>query len=112
MDKNRNEMWARLDDLNVAKIFILFTAKNGGKRKQPEVVIQSIMVTTKCGNNNIDWDHDIYSFDSSYTKPIFESCQSLSGKLDGMLVYNNEQRKVTMSGTKTVKVREKVRFDL
>lgn len=112
MLKNNQELWQKLDDLNIAKVFILFTVKK--TKKNPELLtnIQSIMVTTNCGNNQIDWENDVYSDESYLTKPIQLEFSSLDGKVDGMLVYNCGTRTVELSGTLTKKIREKFKRNL
>ena len=107
MLKNEDELWQRLDEINVAKVFILFTVKKGKKDPNPIITIQSVMVTTNCGNNQIDWDNEIYSEKSFLTSPIQREFSEMDGKFDGMLVYNCGLKKVTISGTHTRKVREK-----
>ena len=102
-------LWKKLDDLDVSKVFILFNAKRTKKNPDLEVIIQSIIVTTKTEKNTIPWDNDVYSFDSDFTKPIREQCADLSGKMDGMLVYNNVSKNLSLNATVTKKVKEKIK---
>ena len=107
MFKNDQDLWQKLDELNVAKVFILFTVKKKRKDLEPVTTIQSVMVTTNCGNNQIDWNNEIYSEKSYLTNPIQRDFSNIEGKVDGMLVYDCKSRKVTLSGTHTKKIREK-----
>jgi len=93
-----NEIWYYLDSLNACKIFILFTAKFKNKAKKVEIVIQSIMATTKCGGNNIDFQGEIHNEKSFLTKPIYNEYKNLVGKVDGMLTYDNDKKKIMLSG--------------
>lgn len=109
MEPTLESIWQRLDSLNISKVFILFAAKRTKKNPELQVTIQSIIVTTKCEKNNVDWGEDIYDFDSPMTKPIREECAELDGKMDGMLTYNNDTRQLNLSATLTRKVREKIK---
>lgn len=112
MESNIDSVWQRLEALNVSKAFVLFTAKRTAKKPDLELIVQSIIVTTKCGNNSIDWEDDIYKFDSPMVRPIREECADLQGKMDGMLTYDNVARKITLSATVTRKVKEKIKKNL
>ena len=95
---NENEIWNYLNSLNVCKIFILFTAKYKKKISATEIIIQSTMVTTKCGKNNIDFSEELYKEKTIFTKPIYEEYEKLIGKVDGMLTYDNDKKKIILSG--------------
>lgn len=93
----QNEIWNYLDSFNVSKVFIGFTVRRKKKTNNTEIIIQSIMATTKCGNNNIDWEEDLYKEKSILTKPIYDEYQNFIGKVDGMLIYDNEKKKAVFS---------------
>ena len=107
-----NEIWNYLDSINVSKVFILFTAKYKKKTNTTELIIQSIMATTKCGKNNIDWEEDLYKEKSILTKPIYDEYQNFIGKADGMLVYDNEKKKAVFSGKIVKKIFENFRKEV
>jgi hypothetical protein len=93
-----NEIWNHLDSYNVCKIFILFKAKFKNKTKKVEIVIENIMATTKCGNNNIDFQGEIHNDKSFLTKPIYNEYENLVGKVNCILTYDNENKKIILSG--------------
>lgn len=112
MLKNDQELWQKMDDLNVSKVFVLFTVKNKKKDSKNITTIQSVMVATNCGKNEIDWNNDICSEKSYLTRLIQMEFSNIDGKIDGMLVYNCKSRKAVISGTHTKKVREKFKKEL
>lgn len=93
----QNEIWDYLDSFNVNKVFIGFTVRCKKKTNNTEITIQNVMATTKCGNNNIDWEEDLYKEKSILTKPIYDEYQNFIGKVDGMLIYDNEKKKAVFS---------------
>ena len=107
-----NEIWNYLDSLNVCKVFILFTAKYKKKSNSTEIIIQSIMATTKCGQNNIDWEEELYKEKSALTKPIYDEYSNFVGKVDGMLTYDNDKKKAILSGKVIKKILENFQKDI
>lgn len=105
-----DDIWSYFDNLNISKIFVMYHAKC--KNNKPEIVIDSIIAITKCGNNQISWNNDIYQFESWITKPIFDEHKEFSGKIDGMLTYDNFKKKIILKGNRKYKIQEKFTKDL
>ena len=107
MIDNIEKVWELLDRLNVSKVFILYIYKKTKRMPEPQATIQSVMVTTKCGKNDVAWDGEIRGDKSSILKIICEVHKGVEGKVDGMMTYNNNARKVCVSG----KIKQKVYFE-
>jgi hypothetical protein len=104
MIDNIEKVWELLDRLNVSKVFILYIYKKTKRMPEPQATIQSVIVTTKCGKNDVAWDGEICRDKSSILKIIGEAHEGVEGKVDGMMTYNNIARKVCVSG----KIKQKV----
>ena len=104
MIDNIEKVWELLDRLNVSKVFILYIYKKTKRMPEPQATIQSVIVTTKCGKNNVAWDSEICRDKSSILKIICEVHEGVEGKVDGMMTYNNNTKKVCVSG----KIKQKV----
>ena len=105
MIDNIEKVWELLDKLNVSMVFILYIYKKTKRMPEPQATIQSVMVTTKCGKNDVAWDGEIRGDKSSILKIICEVHKGVEGKVDGMMTYN--ARKVCVSG----KIKQKVYFE-
>lgn len=110
--KTKEEVWEHMDKLNLSKVFIMFSAKYKKKLQKVQFIIQSVMCLTKCDKNNVDWEDEIYKEESFLTKPIYEEYANLNGKADGMLVWNNEMRKVILTSKVTKKLLEQVKKEI
>lgn len=107
MIEDIEKVWELLDRLNVSKVFVLYVYKKTRKMAEPKATIQSVIVTTKCGKNDVAWDGEICRDKSSILKIIGEAHDGVEGKVDGMVVYNNNIKKVFVSG----KIKQKLSFD-
>ena len=112
MMKSKEEIWTHMENLNLSRIFIMFSAKYKKKFEKVEFIIQSIMPLTKCGKNNVDWNDEIFKEKSFLTQPIFDEYEKIHGKVDGMLVWNNETKKVILTSKITKKILELVKKEL
>jgi hypothetical protein len=112
MIKNREEAWKHLDEHNIDKIWIMFSAKYKKKSQKTEFNIESVMCKTKCGKNEVDWDNEIYSEVSYFSKPIYEKYEFLKHKIDGLLVWDNEKKKVIINGKIIKKIKENFREEV
>jgi len=110
-DKKPDDIWLYFDNLDVSKVFVMYHGKCK-KNQNPEIVIDSIIVTTKLEQNHISWDQDIYKFESWITKPIYDTHQNFQGKIDGMLTYDNFKKKVTITGKHKYKIEDKFTKDI
>lgn len=107
MIDNIEKVWELLDRLNVSKVFILYIYKKTKRMAEPKATIQSVIVTTRCGKNDVVWDGEICRDKSLILKIIGEVHEGVEGKVDGMMVYNNNTKKVFVSG----KIKQKVYFE-
>ena len=101
-----DDIWSFLESLNISKVFILYKGKCKEK-ELPSIKIDSVIVTTKCGKNEIKWDNELYNNKSFLTKPIYDLHIDFTGKIDGMLTYDNVKKKSTITGKHKYKITEK-----
>lgn len=106
MYKTIKEIWDYLENLNVSKLYISYKAKKKFN-SELNIKIENTIVTCKQANDSkITWDSDLFKDDSFLIYPIRKEHISLNGKADGLLVYDNANRKIILKGKYQKKIIE------
>lgn len=112
MIKTREDIWMHLDELNWSKVFIMFSVKYKKKLKIIDIEIQSVMGITKCGKSNVDLEDEVRKEKHFLTEPIYQEYANCNCKVDGMLTWNNDSKKVFLSGKTTKKLIEQFKKEI
>lgn len=91
----RQEIFKRLESLNVSKVYITFFYNNN------EINIISNIIIMTDGRYSVDWGDEIYSNKSYITDPIFSYDKEDWLTIDGLLIWDIINQKVIISGEKT-----------
>lgn len=106
MYKTIKEIWDYLENLNVSKLYISYKAKKK-LNSELNIKIENTIVTCKQANDSkITWDSDLFKDDSFLIYPIRKEHISLNGKADGLLIYDNVNRKIILKGKYQKKIIE------
>ena len=113
MLNNLKEIWDFLEGLNVAKLYISYTAK---KKQDSDLSfkVENIIATSKnADDSKISWDSEIFKEDSFFVSPIKKEHKQLIGKADGLLIYDNIKKEITLRGKYKKKIVEdyKIKVD-
>lgn len=105
------EIWDYLESLNVAKLYISYKAKKKNN-SELNIKIENTIVTCKQANDSkITWDSDLFKDDSFLINPIRKEHVDLNGKADGLLVYDNINRKIILKGKYHKKIIEDYKIE-
>ena len=98
---NKQEIFKKLDDLNISKVYISFFYEKN------EIDIISNIVIMKDQRYSVDWGDDVYDNKSYITKPIFDYNKEKWETIDGLLTWDVTNKKLIISGKKEKCLEEK-----
>lgn len=108
----KQNIWSKLDEINISKIIILYNAKFKKKSNTISIQIESTFAIFKSEDRAVNWN-DIITNDKPYLLDALKSEHAdLNGKISGMLVYDNVKRKILLSGTHQKTIVEKFQKEL
>ena len=70
------------------------------------------MGITKCGKSNVDLEDEVRKEKHFLTEPIYQEYANCNYKVDGMLTWNNDSKKVFLSGKTTKKLIEQFKKEI
>lgn len=111
MEQNLNEIWNYLDKIEVSKVYISYCFKRKIDDKI-EIKIENIIVVLKSPEKEISWDHEIFKDNSVLTWPIYNHHKDFIGKADGLLTYDNNRKKIYLSGKFRKKITEVFKVEM